>query len=642
MRSVYAYLLASGAALAMSACSGGAGPSEAVGQTSQAATATPFYYLRCNNTDWGADQGSLMQSTGDPDLFVITVNAKVLSDVCSLTQVIATSPDSWGTSQTFFTTRPGQTLAVPGTATLIAESSEVNFPVSYPTTGAYAAAFNPATNTLAIAPSGTIEGRLELAAGAGVAGTVVRIAGPSGGVVGTAVTNANGAYQVSNLAPASYTVSFAATPSGAQPSYTLSATQPMALLGGTASLDATCSPATVGCTAGPVVTDPFHQLLVVDPNVTNPSVNPQASNATDGHFSFRYVLETLSGCPNAATNDSCVSNFVKNWLNTLGTPQVVNTYTVPARISSVVVSNWPTLSDGSTLDLSQAPFQLLAIVNRTDLHTSGQGEGRLVYGFQEAGVFQLMTVIVEFLLPSTPTLPSRNAWVNAFFGLPTTSSTAATNACASSTNPACVFGYNLQKLTDQFISAAQLNDLRTNDFVLAPPCCSALGQEPVWAWRQFDLASSAGVNELVTAATPETPDFTLDNDPNGTLGAFINPNATQVRDGFISVPSFLVGGQAEAVSQPNWNIPSVDPTTLQSFSGRTCNGCHFFIGTGGQPPPAFHIAPAIAKGDGTNLLSLFVTLVEIPRRESFMSNQIACGGAPSLCAAGVDVALTQF
>jgi hypothetical protein len=620
---------------------------EAVGKATQALTGTPFYYLRCNNTDWNVSETSRLKPTGDAQLLTLSVNVRTVSDQCSVTEVIANAPDSWGTSQTYFV-QAGANIPVPGSLPLVPNVNQVTFNVRYPATGSYAASFNPATNTVAFAPSSTIEGRVELAAGAGVAGTIVSVAGPSGGVVGTAVTNANGAYLVSGLAPASYTVSFAATRSGTQPSYAVSGTQPLALLGGTVSLDATCTPTTVGCTAGPPVNDPFHQLFIVDPNVTNPSLNPQASNAADGHFSFRYVLETLSGCPNAATNTSCVSNFIKSWLNNLGTTQVIDGFTVPPRMSSVVLGNWPTTSDGTTLDPAQAPFPLLAIVNRTDLHSTGRGEGRLVYGFQEGGSFQgvFMTVIVEFLLPATPALPTRNAWASEFFALPVNDSKGAEIACASSANPECAFGFNLQTLTDQFISAAQLLDFRTNEFNLTPPFNTAQNPLPFWAWRQFVLGSSGGLNALVTSADPETPDFTLNGDPSGSVGAFVNPNAAQIRDGFISVPSSLVGGVAFDIAQTSWSFPSLDATTAKSFAGRTCNGCHTFIGTDPTDPtaggPTFHVTPTIATGDGTNILSPFVKLVEIPRRASFMANQITCAGAPSTCAAGVDVALTQF
>ena len=57
----------------------------------------------------------------------------------------------------------------------------------------------------------------------------------------TTVTNANGAYAFSGLAPASYSIAFAATPSGAQPTYTVSASS-VSVLGQAATVDGTCTP----------------------------------------------------------------------------------------------------------------------------------------------------------------------------------------------------------------------------------------------------------------------------------------------------------------------------------------------------------------------------------------------------------------
>jgi hypothetical protein len=262
---------------------------------------TPFYYLRCNNTDWGADEGSRLRPTPDAQLLSLSVSPHVLADRCSVTKVIATGPDSWGTSQTFFTTPSGQSLTVPGNAALQGKTTEVDFNVAYPSTGSFVASFNTTTNTLAIAAAGAIEGRLEQSPGSAVTGTIVTLKGPSGTVFATTSTDADGAYQFPGLAPSTYALSFAATSSGAQPTYATSGSATIAVLGSTTALDATCTPTAVPCTAGAAVTDPYHQLTIVDPNVTNPATDPIASNATDGHFSFRYMMEQLSGCPNAST-----------------------------------------------------------------------------------------------------------------------------------------------------------------------------------------------------------------------------------------------------------------------------------------------------------------------------------------------------
>jgi hypothetical protein len=643
IRAWFVFLFAAAAASSSAACSSGGGGSEGTGRTVEALTGTPFYYLRCNNTDWGVDEGSRLRPTADPQLLSLTVSAHVLSDQCSVTQVIATAPDSWGTSQTFFTTSSGQSLTVSGSAALVGKTTEINFGVNYPSTGSFSASYNTTTNTLTVAASGAIEGRLEQLPGTGVTGTIVTLKGPSGAVVATTSTDADGAYQFPGLAPSTYSVSFAATASGAQPTYTTNGSSTITVAGNVTALDATCTPTTVPCTAGAVVNDPFHQLVIVDPNVTNPANDPIASNASDGHFSFRYLLEQLSGCPNASTNTSCMSSFVNGWINQLGTQQTINGFSVPPRITSLISQNWPKLSDGTTLDMSQAPFQLLAIVNRTDLHVTGQGEGRLVYGFvgPQSGPNpgpQTFTVIAEFLLPATGTLTSRKGWVNAFFGLP--NAAGFQQVCAGSPNPKCVYNHNLQTLTDVFVTAAQLFDLRTSDFFLAPP-----GTPPPWAWRQFGLQIASGQNHLVTAPTAEVPDISLNG--SATVGSFLAANAAQIRDGFVSLPASQIGGEVFDLVQNSWSFPSVDAPTLKSFSGRTCNGCHVFVPTDPANPngsgPFFHVNPTtIPDSTGQNILSPFMTAIEIPRRASFTTNWLTCNFGSAPCGNGVEVALTQF
>lgn len=633
-------------AMTTGACSSaqGADP-QGTGQTVEALTGMPFYYLRCSNTDWGVDEGSRLQATANPAVVALTVNATVLSDQCSVTQVIATGPDQWGTSQTYFTTSPAQSLAVPGSAALVGKASEINFGVSYPTPGVYAATFNTTTNTLTVGAAGAIEGRVEQSPGSGVTGTIVTLKGSSGSVVATTSTDSNGAYEFTGLLPGTYAVGFAATPSGPQPTYTLGGSATITVAGNTTELDATCTPGAAPCTAGVTITDPFHQLVVVDPNVTSAANDPIASNTADGHFSFRYLLEQLSGCPNASTNTSCVSSFVSDWIHQLGTQQTVNGFAVPARISSNLSDSWPKLADGVTFDMSQAPFQLLAIMNRTDLHATGQGEGRLVFGFVgpasapnlDVGP-QPFTVIAEFLLPATATLPNRKAWVNAFFALPTAGGFQ--QACAGSSNPMCVYNNNLQTLTDAFVTAGQLLDFRTSDFFLAPP-----GNPGPWAWRQFVLQPASGQNQLVTATTPEVPDNTLNG--SAAIGAFLAANAPQIRDGFVSLPPSDIGGEAFDFV-PAWNFPTVDATTLTSFSGRTCNGCHVFVNTDPTNPmaaqgPFFHVSPTNTPDTtGQSILSAFVKDIEVPRRQSFMTNWLTCDFGAHPCGNGVEVALTQF
>jgi len=78
------------------------------------------------------------------------------------------------------------------------------------------------------------------------------------------------------------------------------------------------------------------------------------------------------------------------------------------------------------LDLARAPFRLLAIPNRIDLHASTNGEARFVYGAVDAsGAGRPKTVIIELEPPATNPRSgialTRQNWAAAFHmlgGLP--------------------------------------------------------------------------------------------------------------------------------------------------------------------------------------------------------------------------------
>ena len=82
------------------------------------------------------------------------------------------------------------------------------------------------------------------------------------------------------------------------------------------------------------------------------------------------------------------AEFTLQWLQQWETNQTVNGQVSPARpdIRPMIIDPWLAASGGVSLDLSLAPFQLLAIVNRIDLRVHDEdsvttaGEGRFVFG----------------------------------------------------------------------------------------------------------------------------------------------------------------------------------------------------------------------------------------------------------------------
>ncbi|HYO74397.1 MAG TPA: hypothetical protein VEU33_50815, partial [Archangium sp.] len=118
------------------------------------------------------------------------------------------------------------------------------------------------------------------------------------------------------------------------------------------------------------------ELLVRDLSVVNDPCRTQfngtgcASASSRGKWSFGYLMSQIAGGKDAAGT----SEFVLNWLGTWQANQVVNCHQVAARggITTRLINTWKTksgcLTTGPcTLDFNQAPFRLLAIVNRIDL-----------------------------------------------------------------------------------------------------------------------------------------------------------------------------------------------------------------------------------------------------------------------------------
>ncbi len=166
-------------------------------------------------------------------------------------------------------------------------------------------------------------------------------------------------------------------------------------------------------------------LMITDPSVVD---SRAASSHLDdpsstglGVFSFAHMMQSLAGSQNA-------SAFAETFLTQLATRQVVNGFVTEPTLSAVrsapennepltALNRWCRTSDGQ-LDLSRAPFRLIAIVNRPDLRSSSEdvGELRFIYSLlltddacqtsQSPGVLPVVqsgtgvAVIFEFAQPA--------------------------------------------------------------------------------------------------------------------------------------------------------------------------------------------------------------------------------------------------
>jgi hypothetical protein len=316
--------------------------------------------------------------------------------------------------------------------------------------------------------------------------------------------------------------------------------------------------------------DPARELMITALSVVEDPVRtvwPADRNFSNGHgvWTFGYLMKQLAG-----TQD--LSDFTLRWLNQWNADQTVNGDLAPARplIHSLVIDPWLQASGGTSLDMSLAPFRLLAIVNRVDLRSNDAsglngGEGRFVFGVTDpTGKALNFTVIFEF------GLPIRNADDIVSYGK-------AWHALGSvAFGPA--YNAQLQQITDVFTSplcsanpnATCLHQLRTNEVILA-----ADGSDPgnvngkLWELREFHVSPGGVLQQTTTAQNPAAS-------LNGSvaLANLLGGDLQAARGRTLTVPASMLGAAVPAPAGGVWNAPGVDGDARAGFAVNTCGGCH--------------------------------------------------------------------
>lgn len=315
------------------------------------------------------------------------------------------------------------------------------------------------------------------------------------------------------------------------------------------------------------------ELMVTDLSVVN---DPRASGP-DGPWSFGGLIKAMAG-----TTDP--GRFVLEWLKQWETSRTVNSFTVPARqrIRTLVINPWKA-KDGQAgvadaqwnINLANAPFRLLAIVNRLDLNrgtattVENAGEGRFVFGLTDAsGAPQPFTVIFEYEQPATDR-PRLRGWAQSWHALGTLEFGPGYNAA-------------LQEITDRFSgkdkapakpNGSPLNQIRTNEIRLVLDGEVQRG----WELREFHIVNG----RLEEVPTLQTPDNSLQN--SARLAKFINDNEADILDRNFTVPPqldnapFLAGSSVVAPPTTGffWRAPGVANREARHIVAVTsCNGCH--------------------------------------------------------------------
>jgi hypothetical protein len=344
--------------------------------------------------------------------------------------------------------------------------------------------------------------------------------------------------------------------------------------------------------------DPQKSLVITNVKVVEDptrTFNPCTGKGTPmGAWTFGRLMTNMANQPMTGITPP---NFVRQWLNKwLADQTTANGWTAAKRLQmqNLVIGPWEAASGGPgmPLNLSKAPFRLLAIVNRVDLRGASTaygggngGEGRFVFGVMDmrptkgggidpytglpttACAPTQFTVIIEYGIDKKGCPAIRNwgqQWYNLKFHV----------LGSPSYNAA------LQAITDQFTkmnaspgkpNGSALNQLRTNEIAIAN-----LAPDNQWQMREFRLPKGSG--HLFEANAKQTPHDSLRN--TDLTAHFVNSTPIDA-----TVPDFWLGQKfltnaSDVPSAPPlfWNdgptITIMPRIKRHKFSLGTCNACH--------------------------------------------------------------------
>ena len=360
-----------------------------------------------------------------------------------------------------------------------------------------------------------------------------------------------------------------------------------------------------------------HSLLINDLGVVEDATRTRAScgQASMGVWSFGYLMEQMANTPVTGVTGP---QFARAWVDRWMVAQSVNGWTVSARtrMQRKIIDQWIAVSGGPgmPLDLSRAPFRLLAIVNRLDLREQvayGGGTGgelRFVFQSVEPGCTDIRApsfqVIFEYAVPTTgcANLKALARQWKALGSLPL-GSPRYNEALEAITQPIVVANAG-----GEAANGSTLSQLRTNENLL-----DAVGGLD-WEAREFRIDPATHL--LTQDTVRQTPGGMILFGPH--LADYVNEHAEAIRAGDYVVPlryptpadSFRGGSIIYTASSLLDGRPGgariVDREARHRFALNTCNGCHYH-----ETATLFtHVKPAPF---GTmSELSGFITGISVP------------------------------
>jgi hypothetical protein len=365
-----------------------------------------------------------------------------------------------------------------------------------------------------------------------------------------------------------------------------------------------------------------HKLDTVEDWTTSPPGNRTYDPATGqgtpgGAWTFGTLMRKIA---NTGMTGISEDQFARRWLKQWASTQMVNGDPIPARPNvASILNTWEIASGGpgSLLNMDEAPFRLLAIVNRLDLRGNvtygggssdpcnpacNSGEARFVFCFcghkadpastrpqfygqggtaggTAAGDLKQFLVIFEYCVPRDGCRELMD-WACKWAELE------------------CLSGepYNaaLQNITDEFTAAnamphrpngSALSQLRTNENLL----------DPLWELREFRIFSTdSDAGHLRSVTVKQTPAGSLNNMPqlSDYLTATVPPPpghtvplewavtpGNPVTSAFLGASATMspINPTGPGGVAPFWNTlggPIVGNPLRHDFALNTCNGCH--------------------------------------------------------------------
>ncbi|MFO0746644.1 MAG: hypothetical protein U1F43_13385 [Myxococcota bacterium] len=234
-----------------------------------------------------------------------------------------------------------------------------------------------------------------------------------------------------------------------------------------------------------------------------------------------------------------------------------------------------------SFDRDVAPFDLIAIVNRTDLRVvpdgtrgghASAGQGRFVFTLvdQASRAPLPLTVIFEYMVPAH-TLADIQTYAKGWHDI----GGAAWGRALNDKVHAQTVKFTAQNIARWRQNGSALLQLRTNDVILAPP-----GSDPshpfgvMWQLREWVLGSDG---QLTPDAVKQEPRIDLSG--SALLTQWVNANANGILLNSYEVP-YSFGGQSFMAASSIvpfdfvWDVPGVAENVRDAFALGTCNGCH--------------------------------------------------------------------